>query len=166
MTKARAAGQRPQTNNVFVKQHCCGRSCVFTTHQLKAVLDAANKLSQFGGTLLSTLALSGVRITEIVTVRWRNVRADELVLEPPLCPEKPARRVACPKLMDLLREWREAQSRERPVNLEDFVFRGRKHETHISRQTVDLVLRQLFEKLKIQGAPTHSFRFHLAQKPA
>ena len=81
------------------------------------MLADTNKISQFWGTLFSTLALSGARVSETLTAKWKDVQTNELVLQS-------ARKVACPKLMDLLREWREAQSREHPVTQNDFVFRG------------------------------------------
>ena len=137
MAKVCAVSHKPRVNGLFAKQHRCGRSCVFEPQQLEAVLAETNKASQFWGTLFSTLALSGARVSEILTVRWKDVQASDLVLKPFKSLKTSARDVACPKLMDLLREWREAQSREHPVNQNDFVFKGAKPGTHIGRRATD-----------------------------
>ena len=66
--------------------------------------------------------------------------------------------VAGPKLMSLVRKWREDRSREGLANQEDFLFKGARPGTHITRRSVDHLLKQFCEKLEIQGASTHSFR--------
>ena len=115
---------KPRVYGLFTKQHRCGRSCVFEPQQLEAVLAETNKASQFWGTLFSTLALSGARVSETLTVKWKDVQPDELVLESLASPS--ALRIACPKLMDLLHEWHAPQARRPPLGAEDFVFPGRK----------------------------------------
>ena len=127
MVKARAddaVGHKPKVSGLFAKQQRCGRSCVFEPQHLEALLGETNMVSQFWGTLFATLALSGARITEILTVRWKDVLANELFLEPLKSPS--ARKVTCPKLMGLLSKWREAESREHTVSQNDFVFKGAK----------------------------------------
>ena len=151
MAKVCAVSHKPRVNGLFAKQRRCGRSCVFEPQQLEAILAETNKASQFWGTLFSTLALSGARVSQTLTVKWEDVQTNELVLQS-------ARKVACPKLMDVLREWREAQSRERPVSGDDFVFGGAKPVTHIVKQSVDKMLRKICARLDIKGASTHSFR--------
>ena len=89
---------------------------MFEQVQLEALLAEANNVSQFWGKLFSTLALSGARVTEILTVKWKDVQANKLFLEPIKNPTRSARSVACPKLLELLRKWRDAQSRTRPVD--------------------------------------------------
>ena len=81
MTKKRAASD-PKAKELFSKQHGCGRSCIFEPQQLEALLGEANKVSQYWGTLFATLALSGARVTEILTVKWKDVQANKLFLEP------------------------------------------------------------------------------------
>ena len=70
MVKTRAdhaVSHKPKVSGLFAKQQRCGRSCVFEPQQLEALLGEANNVSQFGGTLFATLALSGARVTEILT---------------------------------------------------------------------------------------------------
>ena len=111
-----------------------------------------------GYNVCHTCAKRRAGATEILTVRWNDVQANELVLEPLKSPKKSARMVACPKLMGLLRKWREAQSREDLANQDDFVFKGTKSGTHIRRQAADSMLRKVCARLDIKGASTHSFR--------
>ena len=55
---------------------------MFEQVQLEALLAEANNVSQFWGKLFSTLALSGARVTEILTVKWKDAQANKLFLEP------------------------------------------------------------------------------------
>ena len=115
----------PKVIGAFTKEQRCGRSCVFEPEQLEVILGEARQASQFLGSLFSVLALSAARISEIIAVKWKNVQANELVLEP-LQNSSSARTAACSMLMDVLRGWREAQSRLQQVSQDVFVFKGTK----------------------------------------
>ena len=118
-----AANYMPQATNLFVKQQRRGRSCVFEPQKLRALLNEAIKESQFWGTLFTTLALSGARITEVTTARWRDVREDELHVNASRNKVNPERAVRSPELVRVLNNWREKRALlDRPATDDTLVF--------------------------------------------
>ena len=118
------------------------------------------------------LTFSGARVSEVLALRWRDIKDDYILFKSINTKTKKSRQVNLhPKLKHYLSEWREKywyqfpllnkqiKSIERRVPTPDcFLFRGKKKNTHLTRQAFDKQLRAQLQYLMMEGSSTHSYR--------
>ena len=143
-----------------MKNNRFGQSKVLDTSELDLVIKYLKTKNQ--KVLASTLRNTGARVGEVVQLKWRDIGKDQILFPASIVKRKlKSREIFISTsfhklLMDWRRDWTLYKGRK-PLP-EDYLFYGRKEGSHITTRAVMLALESAFERAKIFGASSHSFR--------
>ena len=143
-----------------MKNNRFGQAKVLDTSELDLVINYLP--SRYHKILALTLRSSGARIGEVVQLRWRDIGKEQILFPATITKRKLKSREIFisssfyESLMDFKRFWTIYKGRK--PSPEDFVFYGRKEGSHITTRAFMLVLDKAFERAKIIGGSSHSFR--------
>ena len=120
---------------------------------------------------------SASRISETLKLKWSDITEDSLLFKSINTKTSESRSIYLnPKLKLILAEWkliwhkyplkgRKVSTQNKLIEYtipmpqpDDWVFKGRKKGTHLTRASVDKILRRTLKELEIHGASTHSWR--------
>ena len=120
---------------------------------------------------------SASRISETLKLKWSDISEESILFKSINTKTDESRSINLnPKLKLILAEWKliwhKYPLKARKVSTlnelkeyvipqptsEDYVFKGRKKGTHLTRASVDKILRRTLKELEIHGASTHSWR--------
>ena len=146
-----------------------GQAEILSTEQLR---DLTNYLPAGQHKVIaSVMTFSSCRVSECLKLKWKNVSGSHITFIAPDTKTKQTRSFAIhPTLQNILSEWAKEwpfyplknQSNIRmkgeDPKPDDFLFKGKKKGTHLTRQCFDNQLRKAFRLMLISGASTHSFR--------
>ena len=118
------------------------------------------------------LAFSGARVSEVLALQWRDIKEDYILFKSINTKTKQSREIVLhPTLKKHLKDWKEKYWYQFPLLNKNkrnaewraptpdcFLFKGRKKNTHLSRQSFDKQLRAQLDYLMLEGSSTHSFR--------
>ena len=143
-----------------MKNNRFGQAKVLDTFELDQVINYLP--SRYHKILALTLRSSGARIGEVVQLKWRDIGKEQILFPATITKRKLKSREIFispsfyESLMDFKRYWTIYKGRK-PLP-EDFVFYGRKEGSHITTRAFMLALDKAFERAKIIGGSSHSFR--------
>tara|TARA_B100000287_G_scaffold7326_1_gene7199 strand:+ start:303 stop:878 length:576 start_codon:yes stop_codon:yes gene_type:complete len=143
-----------------MKNNRFGQAKVLNTPELDLLIKYLKTENQ--KVVVSTLRNTGARVGEVVQLKWRDIGKDQILFPKTITKRKLKSREVfiSGKFYKLLMNWRNAWtlSKGRSPLPEDYVFYGRKEGFHLTTRAVMLALESAFERAKIFGASSHSFR--------
>ena len=164
--------QRPQT---MTKTNGMGQAEVLTPEQLDLLIE--NLPEGTHRTVACVMRYCASRVSETLQLRFSDINESSILFRCTNTKTKQSRSIPLhPKLKAILAEWRtiwhKYPLKARKVSTlnelkeyvipqptsEDYVFKGRKKGTHLTRASVDKILRRTLKELEIHGASTHSWR--------
>jgi len=143
-----------------MKNNRFGQAKVLNTSELDLLIKFLKTKNQ--KVIASTLRNTGARVGEVVQLRWRDISREQILFPASIVKRKLRSREVFISgkfhklLMDWKRDWTLYKGRK-PLP-EDFLFYGRKEGSHITTRAVMLALESAFERAKIVGGSSHSFR--------
>lgn len=125
------------------------------TEQARALIDEGFKHSAFYGTLLAVLLLTGIRISEALSLQWVEVFIDHAYA----IQKGGAQRIVwfVPELADYMKDWRAGAPLSRYVFPSETLLR-RGIDRPLPRQTANLRIRELGEAIGVIGFHPHLAR--------
>ena len=143
-----------------MKNNRFGQAKVLDTQELDLVIKYLKTENQ--KVLASTLRNTGARVGEVVQLKWRDIGKEQILFPASIVKRKLSSReiFISQRFHKLLMDWKidwTIYKGRKPLP-EDFVFYGRKEGSHITTRAFMLALDKAFERAKIIGGSSHSFR--------
>ena len=159
----------------MTKTNGMGQAEVLTPEQLDLLIE--NLPEGTHRTVACVMRYCASRVSETLQLRFSDINESSILFRCTNTKTKQSRSIPLhPKLKAILSEWRtiwhKYPLKARKVSTlnelkeyvipqptsEDYVFKGRKKGTHLTRASVDKILRRTLKELEIYGASTHSWR--------
>ena len=159
----------------MTKTNGMGQAEVLTPEQLDLLIE--NLPEGTHRTVACVMRYCASRVSETLQLRFSDINESSILFRCTNTKTKQSRSIPLhPKLKAILAEWRtiwhKYPLKARKVSTlnelkeyvipqptsEDYVFKGRKKGTHLTRASVDKILRRTLKELEIYGASTHSWR--------
>ena len=143
-----------------MKNNRFGQAKVLNTSELDLLIKFLKTKNQ--KVIASTLRNTGARVGEVVQLKWRDIGKEQILFPSSITKRKLHSReiFISERFHKLLMDWRidwTLYKGRKPLP-EDFLFYGRKEGSHITTRAVMLALESAFERAKIVGGSSHSFR--------
>ena len=143
-----------------MKNNRFGQAKVLDTNELDLITDYLKTLNQ--QFVAKTLRNTGARVGEVVQLKWRDIGKEQILFPSSITKRKLHSReiFISERFHKLLMDWRIDWTlyKGRKPTPEDYVFYGRKEGSHITTRAFQLALDYAFERAKIIGGSSHSFR--------
>lgn len=160
----------------MTKTNGIGQAEVLTPEQLDLLIE--NLPEGTHKVVASTMRYCASRVSETLQLRFSDITETSILFRCTNTKTKESRSIPLdPRLKAILSEWRVKYWHKYPLKArkvsslnelkeyvipqpttEDFVFKGRKKGTHLTRASFDKILRRTLKEIEIFGASTHSFR--------
>jgi len=143
-----------------MKNNRFGQAKVLDTSELDLVIKYLKTRNQ--KVVASTLRNTGARVGEVVQLRWRDIGKEQILFPASITKRKlKSREIFISDsfhkyLMDWSRYWTIFKGRK--PSPEDYIFYGRKEDSHQTTRSFMDALDKATERAKISGASSHSFR--------
>ena len=131
------------------KVNRCGQSAILTSGEMDLLF---NSMSVQHRTVFAVCRYTACRISEALSLKWRCVLDEHIILEKKCTKTKKTRQIPLhPELKHQLDIWKKSTCSS------DWVFPGSTF-SHLTRRSVDHALRKVCMSIGLQGVSTHSFR--------
>jgi len=143
-----------------MKNNRFGQAKVLNTSELDLIIKYLKTRNQ--KVLASTLRNTGARVGEVVQLRWRDVGKEQILFPASITKRKlKSREIFISDsfhkyLMDWSRYWTIFKGRK--PSPEDYIFYGRKDNSHQTTRSFMDALDKAAERARISGVSSHSFR--------